>query len=124
MNRLTNLKQSIRHAKNSDFYKNFFSDIHADDLRTMEDFEKLPFTDKGDLRNAYPLGLNAVYDKVFNFLEDFTHAKGTLKCRELLDGCDLSSEEGKKLFKEKNLKENCRGYMRLCCELLDKYLEK
>ena len=28
----------------------------------MADFEQLPFTDKGDLRNAYPLGLQAVPD--------------------------------------------------------------
>jgi phenylacetate-CoA ligase len=28
----------------------------------MEDFEKLPFTDKSDLRDAYPLGLQAVPD--------------------------------------------------------------
>lgn len=34
----------------------------ADDINTMADFEQLPFTDKGDLRNAYPLGLQAVPD--------------------------------------------------------------
>ncbi|WP_414151870.1 phenylacetate--CoA ligase family protein [Acetobacterium carbinolicum] len=37
--------------------------IVAADIKTMADFEKLPFTDKGDLRNAYPLGLQAVPDR-------------------------------------------------------------
>ena len=36
--------------------------IAADDIKSMADFEKIPFTDKGDLRNAYPLGLQAVPD--------------------------------------------------------------
>ena len=31
-------------------------------MKTMADFENLPFTDKSDLRNAYPLGLQAVPD--------------------------------------------------------------
>ena len=30
------------------------------EIKTMEDFRKLPFTDKGDLRDAYPLGIAAV----------------------------------------------------------------
>ena len=42
--------------------------------------------------------------------------------RELL-GCDLVSEEGHKFFAEHKLRDkNCRNYIRLCCELLDKYL--
>ena len=34
--------------------------INVDDIKSQEDFEKLPFTWKGDLREAYPLGLRAV----------------------------------------------------------------
>jgi C_GCAxxG_C_C family probable redox protein len=64
--------------------------------------------------------INAVYDTVRRFVADFTREKGTTKCRELIN-CDLSSEEGQKYFQEHNLKDNCRGYLRLCCELLDKY---
>ena len=33
------------------------------DIQSMEDFEKLPFSDKVELRNAYPLGLQAVPDE-------------------------------------------------------------
>lgn len=45
---------------NSEFYKKHFAGINVNDIKTMEDFQKLPFTDKEELRNAYPLGLQAV----------------------------------------------------------------
>ena len=44
----------------SPFYAKRFEGIDLGDIKTQEDFEKLPFTDKGDLREAYPLGLAAV----------------------------------------------------------------
>ena len=65
--------------------------------------------------------INAVYEDVRRFIDEFTKEAGTVKCRDLLN-CDLLSEEGQKFFREHNLKENCRTYVRLCCELLDKYL--
>ena len=68
--------------------------------------------------------INEVYDKVYRYVDEF-HAKyGTIKCLELLDGCVLKSDEGQKLFRETNKKEKCRDYVRFCCELLDRYLEK
>jgi len=67
--------------------------------------------------------INEVYETVRNFIADFSQEKGTIKCRELLMDCDLSSEEGQKCFKEQGLKEkHCKPAVRLCCELLDKYL--
>jgi len=65
--------------------------------------------------------INEVYERVRSFVADFEHEKKTIKCRDLLN-CDLSTEEGQKHFKDNNLKEDCRGYVRLCCELLDKYI--
>lgn len=44
------------------FYKSKLGGINVDDIQTGEDFEKLPFTNKDDLRNSYPLGLQAVDD--------------------------------------------------------------
>ena len=44
----------------SAFYAKKFADIDLGDIKTMEDFRKLPFTDKADLRDAYPLGIAAV----------------------------------------------------------------
>lgn len=42
------------------FYKQKLEGIDIDSIQSQEDFEKLPFTWKGDLREAYPLGLQAV----------------------------------------------------------------
>ena len=47
----------------SPFYAAKFADIDLADVQTQEDFEKLPFSEKDDLRNAYPLGLQAVPDE-------------------------------------------------------------
>ena len=61
---LEKIRASIRHAmEGGAFYAQRFAGIDADDIRTEEDFRKLPFTDKGDLRGAYPLGLQAVPDE-------------------------------------------------------------
>ena len=46
--------------KRSPFYREKFRDIDLGDVKTQQDFERLPFSDKGDLRQAYPLGLQAV----------------------------------------------------------------
>ena len=53
-------KQLTTLKKHSPFYAKKFEGIDLGDVKTQADFEKLPFTDKGDLREAYPLGLAAV----------------------------------------------------------------
>lgn len=52
--RLATLKE------HSPFYAKKFEGIDLTDIKTQADFEKLPFTEKADLREAYPLGLTAV----------------------------------------------------------------
>ena len=64
--------------------------------------------------------INTVYAQVRRFIEEFTKQKGTIKCRDLLPGCDLSTEEGQKYFKENNLRDQCKGFVRLACDILDK----
>ncbi|MDD3379520.1 MAG: phenylacetate--CoA ligase [Candidatus Methanomethylophilaceae archaeon] len=54
---LSDLKQR------SPFYSKVYKDIDLTKIKTQEDFEKLPYTDKADLREAYPLGLAAVSEK-------------------------------------------------------------
>ncbi len=51
--------------KNSSFYREKLSQagIKAEDIRTIKDLEKVPMTDKFELRNGYPLGLMAVSDE-------------------------------------------------------------
>jgi phenylacetate-CoA ligase len=63
MNILDSLKKSINNAMNGEFYRQRFAGVQAGDIQSMADFEKLPFTDKDDLRQAYPLGLQAVPDE-------------------------------------------------------------
>jgi len=60
MKQLEALKKSVARAMAGDFYKARFAGIEVSDIQSMADFEQLPFTDKGDLRAAYPLGLRAV----------------------------------------------------------------
>ena len=59
-NILAEIRKSIKRAKKSEFYKKYFADINPEDIKTAADFRKMPFTDKNDLREAYPLGLAAV----------------------------------------------------------------
>ena len=44
------------------YYNKRFNDmkIEPEDIETLEDIEKLPFTTKTDLRDAYPFGMFAV----------------------------------------------------------------
>lgn len=55
------LKESIRIALHSPFYKAHFGEkgITPDSIRSLEDLQKLPFTTKNDLRTHYPFGLVA-----------------------------------------------------------------
>ncbi|AVW93692.1 MULTISPECIES: phenylacetate--CoA ligase PaaK [Roseobacteraceae] len=57
------MKRSLRHAfENSPFYRNRFIeyDVHPEDLKSLEDIVKFPFTKKQDLRDTYPFGMFAV----------------------------------------------------------------
>ena len=63
--------------------------------------------------------INESYAKVRRLVNDFRAREGTARCRDLL-GCDLSTEEGQKVFKENNLRDRCKNYIRLSCELLDR----
>ena len=60
---ITQIKSAIGRAMQGEFYKKHFEGIDMTSISSQEDFEKLPFTDKTDLRDAYPLGLQAVPDE-------------------------------------------------------------
>ncbi|GHV67322.1 phenylacetate--CoA ligase [Spirochaetia bacterium] len=57
---LGRIKKSITHAMKGVFYGEHFKGIDPAGIKDRADFEKLPFTEKADLRDAYPLGLLAV----------------------------------------------------------------
>ena len=60
---LERLKWSLNHAyHNVPHYRKAFDEagVHPEDLRTLADLSKFPFTTKKDLRDNYPFGLFAV----------------------------------------------------------------
>ena len=58
------IKEQFKTLKErSPFYARKFDGIDLSDVQTQEDFEKLPFSEKADLREVYPLGLQAVPDE-------------------------------------------------------------
>lgn len=60
---LQRLKWSLRHAyDNVPHYRRSFEQagVHPDDLRSLEDLARFPFTAKDDLRQNYPFGMFAV----------------------------------------------------------------
>ena len=61
----------------SAFYRSKFEGIDLSDVQTQQDFEKLPFSEKDDLRNAYPLGLQAVPDEEIVRIHSSSGTTGT-----------------------------------------------
>jgi phenylacetate-CoA ligase len=60
---LKRLQWSLRHCyENAPFYRKRFDDagVHPDDLKSLADLAKFPFTTKADLRDNYPFGMLAV----------------------------------------------------------------
>ncbi|WP_022721786.1 phenylacetate--CoA ligase PaaK [Rhodopseudomonas sp. B29] len=63
---LERLKWSLRHAyDNVPHYRAKFdaAGIHPDDLKSLDDLARFPFTTKADLRDNYPFGMFAVPEK-------------------------------------------------------------
>lgn len=59
------------------FYKTKLEGIDIEAIQSQEDFEKLPFTWKGDLREAYPLGLQAVPEEEIVRIHSSSGTTGT-----------------------------------------------
>lgn len=59
---LQRLKETVAHCMNSPFYKKRFEEagITPDDIKTLADLRKIPFTTKQDLRDTYPFGIASV----------------------------------------------------------------
>ena len=56
-------KQIKRILASGNYYSEVYKKAGITGVSTAEEFEKIPFTDKADLRNAYPLGIQAVPDE-------------------------------------------------------------
>ncbi len=59
---LERLQKTVRHCMNSPFYKKRFEDnnLKPEDIKTLDDLRKIPFTTKQDLRDTYPFGIASV----------------------------------------------------------------
>ncbi len=62
------------------------------------------------------------YAEVRNLIDEFIKERGTICCKELLSGCSLLTEEGRKQFAADGLIERCHGYVRTICAILDKHI--
>jgi len=56
-------RQIHRILASGNYYSEVYRKAGITGVSSPEDFEKIPFTDKADLRNAYPLGIQAVPDE-------------------------------------------------------------
>ena len=59
---LERLKQTLQQCMKNEFYRRKFAEagITPDDIRSLADVRKLPFTTKQDLRDTYPFGMACV----------------------------------------------------------------
>ena len=59
------------------FYKHKLEGVNVNQIQSQEDFEKLPFTWKGDLREAYPMGLMAAPEEKIVRIHSSSGTTGT-----------------------------------------------
>lgn len=64
-------------TQKSAFYREKFAGIDLAGIQGWDDFERLPLTEKGDLRDAYPLGLQAVPDEAIVRIHSSSGTTGT-----------------------------------------------
>ena len=59
---LERLQKTVRHCMNSPFYKKRFEEnnLTSEDIKSLDDLRKIPFTTKQDLRDTYPFGIASV----------------------------------------------------------------
>jgi C_GCAxxG_C_C family probable redox protein len=66
---------------------------------------------------------DATYQKVRELLDSFADKQGTFICRKLLDGCELTTEEGQKQFKDRDyLHKICKPCVCNVADILDDIL--
>ena len=72
------IKDQLKRLTSRDcFYKKKFEGLDVNGIKDLEDFRKLPFTWKGDLRDAYPLGLMAVPEEEIVRIHSSSGTTGT-----------------------------------------------
>ena len=63
------------------------------------------------------------YKKTRDLMDRFEFKHGTFICRQLLNGCELMTEEGQRTFKENDLmNKTCKEYVRSVVQILQEIL--
>lgn len=59
---LERLQATVQHCMNSPFYRKRFEEagLKPEDIKTLDDIRRIPFTTKQDLRDTYPFGMACV----------------------------------------------------------------
>lgn len=59
---LERLQATVQHCMNSPFYRKRFEEagLKPEDIKTLDDITRIPFTTKQDLRDTYPFGMASV----------------------------------------------------------------
>ena len=77
-NTLEQIRRQIRRVKDAGgFYAERLAEIEPEDITDQAAFEKLPFSEKADLRDAYPLGLAAVPEEEIVRIHSSSGTTGT-----------------------------------------------
>lgn len=69
--------QIRRLLKSDSYYGKMYKELGIDGVTSQSDFEKLPFSEKNDLRNAYPLGIMACNEKEIVRIHSSSGTTGT-----------------------------------------------
>ena len=63
--------------RSDNYFAKIYRELGVTEVKTAEDFKKLPFIDKAELRNAYPLGIQAVPDEEIVRIHSSSGTTGT-----------------------------------------------
>ena len=77
----------------------------------------------GSIQNDKKASTEVIYSKTRELLNRFQLIHGTFICLELLNGCNLMTEKGKKYFEENHLKDKiCNGCVSSVTQIIDDIL--
>ena len=73
----------------------------------------------------YGDNMEITYNHVRSFIQKFKEKNATIDCIDLLNGCNLLTEEGQKYFRENGLRHNkCNEFIKLSCEILEEIINE
>ena len=77
----------------------------------------------GKVRKDDKPATELTYKKTRDLMEQFAAQNGSYICRELIEGCDLTTDTGQAYFKERDLlKKKCAVCVRTVVEILEEIL--